>query len=138
MLETLRAYGQEQLARTGEDEAVRTAHATIVLEAMRAGTSGLLGPDAARWAETLEAEQDNLRAAFTWATRGTPSGHGSGADCRHLALLGDPRLSVRGPHVAGSGAGAPRVRTIARRALRRSSVSGRWRGSREIWRQPWP
>ena len=68
MLETLRAYGQEQLARTGEDESVRTAHAAIVLEAMRAGTSGLLGPDAAGWAETLEAEQDNLRAALTWAT----------------------------------------------------------------------
>ena len=67
MLETLRAFGLEQLTRTGEEGAIRSAHAAIVLEATRTGVSGLFGPDPARWAETLEAEQDNLRAALAWA-----------------------------------------------------------------------
>ena len=68
MLETLRAYGQERLAAAGEDETVRSAHATIVLHAVQTAIEGLRGPEAAFWSEALEAEHDNLRAALRWAT----------------------------------------------------------------------
>jgi predicted ATPase/class 3 adenylate cyclase len=66
MLETLRAYGQEQLQKTGEDERVRSSHATIVLACVKTGTDGLRGPDPAHWSTVLVAEHDNLRAALRW------------------------------------------------------------------------
>jgi predicted ATPase/DNA-binding CsgD family transcriptional regulator len=67
MLETIRAFGLDQLAKAGEEEATRLAHAAwAVAFAERAGT-GLWDPDQARWASRIEAEFDNLRAAFRWA-----------------------------------------------------------------------
>ena len=67
MLETIRAFGLEQLAKAGEEEATRLAHAAWAFAfAERAGT-GRWDPDQARWATQIEAEFDNLRTAFRWA-----------------------------------------------------------------------
>ncbi len=65
-LETVREYGLERLAASGEEPAVRAAHAGALPGARRAGRAGVtLGRATQRQlAARLEAEQDNLRAAL--------------------------------------------------------------------------
>ena len=68
MLETIREDGLERLAASGEEEAVREAHAAYFLvfaeEAARDYRAGA-GQRAA--IERLESEHDNLRQALAWA-----------------------------------------------------------------------
>jgi non-specific serine/threonine protein kinase len=66
MLETIRAYGGERLAASGEAAATQAAHAAQMLNlAERAGDAVAL-PGGERWLTRLTAEQDNLRAALGW------------------------------------------------------------------------
>lgn len=66
LLETVRQYGLEKLAESGEAEAVRTRHrdhytgTTVMLESQMRGDGTPLVP----WAEL---EMDNLRAAHAWS-----------------------------------------------------------------------
>lgn len=66
LLETVRQYGLEKLAESGEAEAVRTRHrdhytaAAVMLESQMRGDGTPLLP----WAEV---EMDNLRAAHAWS-----------------------------------------------------------------------
>jgi predicted ATPase/DNA-binding CsgD family transcriptional regulator len=67
MLETVREFGLERLAASGEEVAVRGAHAAWFLAlAERPERSWKHGPDQARWLERLRAELANLRAALDW------------------------------------------------------------------------
>jgi tetratricopeptide (TPR) repeat protein len=68
MLETVREYGLEQLAASGEEGAVRAAHAAHVLALVETAEPGMEGPARTIWQDTLEAERANLRAVLTWAT----------------------------------------------------------------------
>jgi predicted ATPase/class 3 adenylate cyclase len=61
MLETIREYGLECLAASGEMEATRQAHADYYLAL--AEEAKLEGPQQAVW---LEREHENLRAAMQW------------------------------------------------------------------------
>jgi predicted ATPase/DNA-binding SARP family transcriptional activator len=69
MLETIREFGRERLAESGEEDAVRRQHAEFFLELVEARPG---------W-ERLEAEHDNSRAAMTWS----------------LAEAGDPGMALR-------------------------------------------
>lgn len=64
MLETIREYGREQLAAAGELDATGAAHAahyaSLVEQAEPQLTAGR------EWADRLEADQANLRAALAW------------------------------------------------------------------------
>jgi tetratricopeptide (TPR) repeat protein len=66
MLETVREYGMEQLARHGEAEAVGRRHADYFLALAQAGGAALGGAAPGEWVTRLEAEQANLRAALSW------------------------------------------------------------------------
>ena len=66
MLETIREYGLEALAASGEMERTRQAHATYCLALAEQAELELGGPQQATWLEQLEREHDNLRAAFSW------------------------------------------------------------------------
>lgn len=66
MLETIRAFGVEQLAASGADAEIRDRHATAVLADIEAAQPALTGPEAPTWFARLEREHPNLRAALAW------------------------------------------------------------------------
>lgn len=67
LLETIREYAQEQLAKRGELEELRERHAAYYLGlAEREGARLLVSPPPSV-IELLEAEHNNLRAALRWA-----------------------------------------------------------------------
>ncbi|MHB8595942.1 MAG: tetratricopeptide repeat protein [Ktedonobacteraceae bacterium] len=66
MLQTLREYGKECLASTGELEATREAHALHYLTVAEAIVPKLAGVMEAHWLDYLETEHENLHAALSW------------------------------------------------------------------------
>ncbi|MFE5593955.1 BTAD domain-containing putative transcriptional regulator [Streptomyces sp. NPDC056549] len=69
MLETIRAYGAEQLEAAGEDDTVRRAHARLVLDLARTADPHLRRDEQLEWLGVLAAEHGNLLAAARWAAR---------------------------------------------------------------------
>jgi tetratricopeptide (TPR) repeat protein len=67
LLETMRQYARERLDATETADAVRARHANYFLSFAQHAGPGLLGPDELAWVRRVEADLDNLRAAFTWA-----------------------------------------------------------------------
>jgi len=66
LLETIREYGQEQLAARGEADGLRQGHALYYLRLAELAASELSGPRQADWLSRLRAESDNFRAALAW------------------------------------------------------------------------
>ena len=66
MLETIRAYGLEQLATSGEEEATRQQHAEYYLALAERARPELDRSEQVAWTARLAREQDNLRAALGW------------------------------------------------------------------------
>ena len=67
MLETVREYGLERLAASGEIDAAQRQHATYFMTFAEAVEPELTGAEQATWLPRLEIEHDNLRLAFQWA-----------------------------------------------------------------------
>jgi predicted ATPase/DNA-binding SARP family transcriptional activator/Tfp pilus assembly protein PilF len=67
MLETIREYGLEQLAASGESQTARLAHARYYLALAEQAAPELLGRERDMWLDLLAAEHDNLRAALAWS-----------------------------------------------------------------------
>jgi predicted ATPase len=66
MLQTMREFGLEQLARCGELEATRQAHAEYYLQLAEEAQPSLQATEQGRWMARLEQEHENLRAALSW------------------------------------------------------------------------
>ncbi len=64
MLETIREYGLEVLAASGEMETSRQAHAHYYLALAEEAEPQLRGPEQARWLDRLDREHENLRAVL--------------------------------------------------------------------------
>jgi predicted ATPase/transcriptional regulator with XRE-family HTH domain len=67
MLETVREFGFDALTGTGEAIEIRSRHAAWFLRLAEEAEQALRGPDQITWLNRLDAERDNLRAAFSWA-----------------------------------------------------------------------
>src|SRR5262249_2373794 len=70
---TIREYGLEGLAASGEAEALGRGHAAYYLARAEAAEPKLRTAERSVWLERLEQEHDNLRAALAWA-QATPGG----------------------------------------------------------------
>ncbi len=66
MLETIREYGLERLAASGELEMARRAHAAYYLAQAEQAEKEQGGEQQAAWLEWLEREHENMRAALQW------------------------------------------------------------------------
>jgi predicted ATPase/class 3 adenylate cyclase len=64
MLETIHEFAREKLEQSGEAQELRRLHAEYFLALAEEGEPELKGPRQHEWLERLEAEHDNLRAAF--------------------------------------------------------------------------
>ena len=84
MLETIRKYGLEALAASGELERTRRAHAVYYLALSEQAEMEHGGPQQAAWLEQLEREHDNLRAALSWSLE--PAEDEEGGQHREIAL----------------------------------------------------
>jgi predicted ATPase/DNA-binding SARP family transcriptional activator len=67
LLETLRQYGRERLANSGEAEQIQRRHTAFVVTLAEQAETELLGPEQAAWLVRLEREQENVRAALASA-----------------------------------------------------------------------
>ena len=67
MLETIREYAREKLAQAGEAEAAQRRHLAYYLELAEAAEPELRGRAQLTWLNRLDRENDNLRAALSWA-----------------------------------------------------------------------
>jgi predicted ATPase/DNA-binding CsgD family transcriptional regulator len=69
MLDTIREYAAEQLAREGGAERIRDRHLDYFVRCVDEGKARLNTVEAHEWTEVLARDYDNLRTALEWATR---------------------------------------------------------------------
>ncbi len=69
MLDTIREYGLERLAASGEEAATRRAHAAYCLVLAEEGATTGAATLQAEWLDLFEVEHDNLGAALDWLTQ---------------------------------------------------------------------
>jgi tetratricopeptide (TPR) repeat protein len=67
MLESIRAFGREQLQKAGEAESAQVRHVDWCLVFAEEAGSHLDGGEQERWLARLDLEHDNARAALRWA-----------------------------------------------------------------------
>lgn len=67
MLQTIREFGLEELAISGEEAEIRAAYAGFFLALAEESHDRLFAPGYERVLARLDAEHDNIRAALTWA-----------------------------------------------------------------------
>ncbi|WP_424187328.1 BTAD domain-containing putative transcriptional regulator [Actinokineospora sp. G85] len=71
LLESVAAYGRQQLALTGDQDATELRFAAFYTDLAEVADAQLRGPEQDRWLERLDAETANLGRAMTvWARRG--------------------------------------------------------------------
>jgi tetratricopeptide (TPR) repeat protein len=67
MLETIHEFAREKLGESAEAEEIKKLHAQYFLTLAEEAYPEFKGPNQLEWLEKLEAEHDNIRAAFSWA-----------------------------------------------------------------------
>jgi non-specific serine/threonine protein kinase len=67
MLHVIREFGLEQLAASGEMDAVRDRHLLFFAALAEQAEPEIIGSDTGRWLDRLELEHDNIRVALRWA-----------------------------------------------------------------------
>jgi len=66
MLETIREFAAEELARDSERAACRQRHAAFFLQVARLAVPRLRGPEQIEWLDRLQRDHSNLQAALAW------------------------------------------------------------------------
>jgi len=67
LLETIRQYGRDRLVRSGEVDALGSAHLAYFLAFALEAEPRIIGPEQTAWLNRLDLEHDNLRSAMDWA-----------------------------------------------------------------------
>ncbi|HZF58488.1 MAG TPA: helix-turn-helix domain-containing protein [Rubrobacter sp.] len=119
MLETVRAFGLERLAASGEEGELRERHAGYYLALAERANPELEGGGQAAWLNLLEREHDNLRAAMQWLLeRGEPERAARLGSATWLfwavrGHAGEGQLWLERALATGELAGSARARTLA-------------------------
>jgi ATP/maltotriose-dependent transcriptional regulator MalT len=69
MLQTIREFGLEELAKHGEEAVARTAHAMCFASSAEEAARHLSGAEEGRWLDRIGVDIDNIRAALDWLIR---------------------------------------------------------------------
>jgi predicted ATPase len=72
LLEPVRQYARERLEQSGEAGAFRRRHAAFFLALAEEAAPELAGAQQQEWANRLESEHDNMRAALSWSLEREP------------------------------------------------------------------
>jgi predicted ATPase/DNA-binding SARP family transcriptional activator len=67
MLQTIREFGLERLAASGEEPEIRERHAQFFLTLAEEAAGELSGPGHVAWLDRLTRDHDNLRGALRWS-----------------------------------------------------------------------
>ena len=103
MLATIHAYAAESLAASPEAGQTRDRHASYCVTVAESSAAGMAGPEQSQWAERLERDYKNLRAAIDWTlARGD-------RDSAGRICLGLWRYWVNGNHTSEGRAWLARV-----------------------------
>lgn len=89
LLETVRQYALQRLEEAGEADMFRDRHLEYYLGIAEESEPQLTGARQAEMLERLNADRDNLRAAFTWGVRNDKCLRMAGALWRYWYLGGD-------------------------------------------------
>ncbi len=82
LLETVRQYARDKLVELGEAEQAREAHFKFFMRLVDMAGAKLGTAEALEWVRRLDAEYDNLRAAFDWGME----------NCIDVTLLAVPQI----------------------------------------------
>ena len=147
MLETIREYGLERLAESGEEETFRTRHAEEFARLAEAAYE-LRGQAEAEWSSRLDRDHDDLRAALEWLSKTDPDaalelagalgwfwftrGYLAEGDARLRAALDASAANgrVRTRALTASGALAARIGMVEEGRLRLEEAVIRWTRAR--------
>jgi predicted ATPase len=66
-LQTIREFGMEQLAESGDEQEVRRRHAEHFLTLAEQAEAAYRGPDQRHWLDRIETEHDNLVTTLGWS-----------------------------------------------------------------------
>ncbi len=80
MLETIHEYAREKLQESGEAADLRRRHAHYFMGLAEEAAPHLKQEDQAHWLARVDAENDNIRAAFRWARERGEAGDGEAAE----------------------------------------------------------
>jgi predicted ATPase/DNA-binding CsgD family transcriptional regulator len=136
MLETVREYAREQLAASGEAEAVQQRHADYYLALSERIGPGIQGPEQAASRAVLAAEQDNMRAALQWLLEREEPGGAEDALrlIRAVHPFWEQRMHLsefRGWLDRALAQAGPRATPLLAWALQRAASLARWHGDFE-------
>lgn len=99
--ETVRQYGRDALAESGEAQAVRERQFHFFFALAEVAEDHLTGPEQTGWLDRMEVEHDNLRAALDWSLCGVENAEAglcmAVAESRFWAVrghLGEGRLRL--------------------------------------------
>ncbi len=112
MLETIREFSLEELEKSGEGPTIRDRHLEHFVSLVKAAEPELVRQNQGAWLGRLEAELENLLAAFDWSERVD-----GGLDAGLEIVSGLPRFWTRHGH-------ARLAMTVLDRALKRAESSG--------------
>lgn len=73
MLETIREYGLEVLAASGEMEVTQRIHAEYFVQCAEEAAQEVDGPQQAEWFERMDQEHENVRNVLQWSLEPTPA-----------------------------------------------------------------
>ena len=144
LLETIREYALERLAKAGEEDTFRARHAQEFAHVAETAYE-LRSQAEAEWSSRLDRDHDDLRAALDWLSKTNPDaaldlagalgwfwftrGYLAEGDARLRAALGasNRKGRSRARALTASGSLAARIGTVKEGRLRLEDAVARWR-----------